>query len=297
MRNVFKNGGLKAGIALAIAATMLAMLIPVTGCSSETKEVSVGRALWNYDIITNNIAIYALQDKGYEVKIKDIADMGMMFAGIDQGTVDLYAQAWLPDTHSSYIESAKNTVTGGDIWGGTCPYIWTIPTYVAEEYGIWSLADLKGKGDVFEGKMTGMEEGTGGTILSRNAIKTYGLEDDLEYVPSSIAAMIAELDSSYKLNKPIIVMLWRPHPIFNRLDLTMLEDPLDAFGLDTVQWAMNGDFYKNNPEIVTFMNNFLIPRDDIEAMMARNEDDGVKEDVLSREWYDQHKAVVNAWWK
>jgi len=280
-----------------MALVMLALVFPATGCSSGTKEVSVGRALWNYDIITNNIAIYALQDKGYEVKIKDIADMGMMFAGIDQGTVDLYAQAWLPDTHSSYMERAKNTVTGGDLWGGTCPYIWTIPTYVAEEHGIWSCADLKGKGDVFEGEITGMEEGTGGTILSRNAIVTYGLEDDLEYVPSSIAAMVAELDASYKLNKPIIVMLWRPHPIFNRLELTMLEDPLDAFGLDTVQWAMNGDFHNKNPEIVRFMNNFLVPRNDIEAMMARNEEDGVKEDVLSREWYDKNKATVDSWWQ
>ena len=201
----------------------------------------------------------------------------------------------MPNFHKSYVENAENILHGGSLFGEPCPYVWTIPTWVSEEYGIVSIEDLKGKGDVFDGVITGLEEGTGGTTVSREAVIEYELQD--EYVASSIAAMVAELEAAMLINKPIIVMLWRPHPIMDRLDLTFLEDPKDVFGLDTPQWVMNRAFHDANPDIVAFMNNFLIPISDMEAMMARNEQDGAAEADLAQEWFEANKATVDSWWE
>jgi glycine betaine/proline transport system substrate-binding protein len=284
------------GITLAMVALLASAVVPFAGCSGETDEINLGTAVWNYDYMTNMITKYALEDKGYTVNLKEITDMGIMFAAIDQGNVDLYAQGWLPNFHKSYVENAENIVHGGNLFGEPCPYVWTIPTWVSEEYGIVSIEDLKGKGDVFDGVITGMEEGTGGTTVSREAVIVYELQDEYEYVASSIAAMVAELDAAMLIDKPIIVLLWRPHPIMDRLDLTFLEDPRDVFGLDTVQWVMNNTSHDANPEIVAFMDNFVIPISDMEAMMARN-DEGEKEADLALEWFQNNKATVDSWWE
>jgi len=296
MKHLWKRWYAKIGIMVAAGAIIATTIIPFAGCASETKEITLGTALWDYDLMTNLVVKYALEDKGYEVTLKEINDMGIMFAAVDGGDVDLYAQAWLPTVHASYMENVTNVLTGGNLMGQVNPYKWAIPTWVSEKYNIKSIPDLKGNGDIFDGVITGLEEGTGGTIVSREALTAYGLEDDLEYVASSIAAMIAEVYASSKIDKPVIAMLWRPNPIFTRLDLTFLEDPLNTFGGDTVQWAMNSTFHDENPEIVTFMNNFLFPTSEVELLMVRIEEAGETEADLAREWYEAHKAEIDSWW-
>ena len=296
MKHLWKRWYAKIGIAVVAVAIIATTIIPLAGCGSKTNEITVGTALWNYDLMTNLIVVYALEDEGYEVTLKEINEMGIMFAGVDGGDIDLYAQAWLPAIHASYMENVEDVLTGGNLMGQGNPYRWAIPTWVSEKYNIKSIPDLKGKGDIFKGVITGLEEGTGGTIVSREAVTAYGLEDDLEYVASSISAMVAEVYAASKIDKPIIAMLWRPHPIFTHMDLTFLEDPLNIFGLDTVQWAMNRTFHDENPEVVTFMNNFVFPTSEVELLMARNEVDGEAEADLAREWYDAHKAEIDSWW-
>jgi glycine betaine/proline transport system substrate-binding protein len=296
MNRIRNNWYHRIGIMLAMVVLIASAIVPMAGCSTETEEIDLGTAVWNYDYMSNLITQYALEDKGYTVNLKEITEMGIMFTAIDQGSVDLYAQVWLPNFHKSYLDAATNIVHGGSIFGEPCPYVWTIPTWVSEEYGITSIEDLKGKGDIFNGVITGLEEGTGGTTVSREAVIEYGMQDEYEYVASSISAMVAELEAAMLIKKPIIVLLWRPHPIMDRLDLTFLEDPKDVFGLDTPQWAMNTTFHDENPKIVAFMNNLLIPISDMETMMARN-DAGETEADLAREWFENNKATVDSWWK
>lgn len=281
---------------------MLGMVLAISlaGCSgtngSGGDEITVGRAQWNYDVITAEVLYRALEDHGYQPEFKDLYDMGIMFTAVNEGTVDIYADAWLPDTHRSYVEPAKNLVTGGNIWGAECPYVWTVPTYVVEEYGITSITDLKGNADIFDGKIMGIEEGTGGTEMSREALDVYGL-DGFEYVTSSVAAMIAEVKSAALNERPIVAIMWRPHPIFDQIELTMLEDPEEVFAFDTVQYAVNETFAAEQPEIIAFLENFEIPRSDIEAMMARNENEDISAEKLGEEWYTEHKAEIESWWE
>jgi len=291
-----KHWNRRIGIILATVVLIASAIVPMAGCSTETEEINLGTAVWDYDYMTNLVTKLALEDKGYTVNLKEITEMGIMFTALDQGSVDLYAQVWLPNFHRSYLDSTTNVLHGGSMFGEPCPYVWTIPTWVSEEYGITSIEDLIGKGDIFEGVITGLEEGTGGTIVSREAVIAYGMEDEYEYVASSISAMVAELEASMLIKKPIIVMLWRPHPIMDRLDLTFLEDPKDIFGLDTPQWAMNRTFHDANPDIVAFMNKFTIPILEMETMMAKNEA-GETEADLALEWFENNKATVDSWWK
>jgi len=273
-------------MALAIVTALTAGL---AGCGDGSDTVTIGRAQWNYDVIQANIIAKAIEDKGYEVEVKDIYEMGLMYAAVGDGSVDFYPDAWLPALQESYLEANKDTtVVGGDLYGENVPLGWAIPGYTQDEQNITSLEDLKGKGDLFGGKIYGYEAGTGGTERSLAALEEYGLDDEYEFVTGSVPALMAELKANMNLGEPVMVVLWRPHPVFTQLDVRMLDDPKDVFGTNYVRYIANDEFVENNPEIVSFLDNVLIPLTDIEEMMLLNEEQGLTEDEIAQNWYDEH---------
>ncbi len=286
-------------IALAVSLCLTGVsLLAFSGCSGGgAQKISVGRAQWNYDIIQSNIMVLALNEHGYDASAKDVYDMGLMFAGVAEGSVDFYPDAWLPALQDSYLEGRQDSITvGGDLWGTTMPLTWTIPGYTAEEYNITSIEDLKGKGDIFGGKIYGYEAGTGGSEKSLAALEAYGLSDEYEFIPGSVPAMLAELKAKMQMNQAVMVVLWRPNPIFTTLDLQMLDDPLDIFGTNYCRYIANNDFVSNNPDIVHFLDNYRLELSDMEEMMVQNEGDGVSEEDLAQQWYNNHTDLIESWW-
>jgi len=296
LKNHFINKKLAVtvGLCLVLSAAMVAGL---AGCGDSGNQVTIGRAQWNYDVIQANIIAKAIEDKGYDVTIRDIYEMGLMYAAVSEGSADFYPDAWLPALQESYLEGREDTiVVGGDLYNSTVPLGWAIPGYTADEHNITKLEDLAGKSELFGGKIYGYEAGTGGTERSLVALEEYGLDDEYEFVTGSVPALLAELKANMDLNRPVMVVLWRPHPIFTQLDVRMLEDPKNVFGTNYVRYIANKGFADANPEIIGFLDNVTIPIEDIEAMMLENEEDGVSEDALAQEWYDEHKATIDTWW-
>jgi ABC-type proline/glycine betaine transport system substrate-binding protein len=76
----------------------------------------------------------------------------------------------------------------------------------------------------------------------------------------------------------------------------MLEDPLGVFASDTIQYAVYDAFAEANPDIMAFLDSFLIPMADIESMMAENENNNVPAEDLGVQWYQDHKSEVESWW-
>lgn len=282
-------------MALAMVASLTAVL---AGCGDGSEKVTLGRAQWSYDVIQINIIAKAIEEKGYDVEVKDIYEMGLMYAAVGDGSVDFYADAWLPALQESYLESNEGSiVVGGDLYGEDVPLGWAIPGYTADEYNINSLEDLKGKADLFGGKIYGYEAGTGGSERSLVALEEYGLEDEYEFITGSVPALMAELKANYDSGKPVMVVLWRPHPVFTQMDVSMLDDPKDVFGTNYVRYIAHDEFVENNPEIVSFLDNVLIPLLDIEEMMLLNEEQGLTEDEVAQDWYDEHKSTIETWWQ
>ena len=88
--------------------------------------------------------------------------------------------AWLPNTHEDYWAEYGDQVNDLVTWYDKAPLTWAVPTYVAENEGITSIADLKGKADTFGGEIVGIESGAGLTRISKDSvIPTYELGDEL----------------------------------------------------------------------------------------------------------------------
>ena len=295
--NVFKRKALKVVPLVLAIALMLSMLPALTGCG-EDERVTVGRAQWNYNVIQTNIIIHALEDKGYEVRIRDVYEMGLVYAAVGEGSIDFYPDGWLPTMQGSYYEANKNNLTiGGDLFGESVPLSWAIPAYTAEEHGIYTLDDLKGKGNLFNNRIYGYEAGTGGSELSLLALEEYGLSGEFDFISGSVPTLLAELKAAMQQNRDVIVVLWRPHPIFTQLDIQMLDDTKDVFGTNNVLYVANKQFAENSPEIIHFLENVLIPLEDMEAMMLENEEHGVSEEALALEWFNNNKATIDTWWQ
>lgn len=130
-----------------------------------------------------------LTDKGYKVSVRGL-DIGPIFTGLSKGDPDLYLDAWLPNTHSDYWKRFGSKLEKIGIWYDHAK----LTIAVLNSSPLKSLDDLKGKGTKYHHEIFGIESGSGlYRISSTKMLPAYGLQNDFKVVPSSTAAMLAQL--------------------------------------------------------------------------------------------------------
>ncbi|MGE7920918.1 glycine betaine ABC transporter substrate-binding protein [Viridibacillus sp. NPDC093762] len=102
------------------------------------EEIKLVYVAWDTEIASTNVIAKVLEQNGYKVKMSQV-EVGPMFAGVANGSVDAMVAAWLPSTHKDYYESyKKDLVNLGPNLKGTKNGI-VVPKYV----DIDSIEDLK----------------------------------------------------------------------------------------------------------------------------------------------------------
>ena len=71
------------------------------------ESINLVYVAWDTEIASTNIIGKVLEQNGYEVKLSQV-EVGPMFAGVANGSVDGMVAAWLPSTHSQYYQQYKN---------------------------------------------------------------------------------------------------------------------------------------------------------------------------------------------
>jgi glycine betaine/proline transport system substrate-binding protein len=262
-----------------------------TGCSTATsgsndKTITFGVTPWSSTVPPTKVARLILEDMGY--KVEEIsADAGGVFTGLSRGDLDVFMDSWLPDMHRNYMESFGANIDDTAVSYPDGELGWVIPAYVE---GVNSIEDLKGKEDLFDGKVYGIEEGAGMTMTSREMIEAYGL--DLEYVASSEGGMLAQASRLIQNGQPVIFLGWRPHPMFVSYDLKVLADTKGFFKTSQVHVLTNKGLKDRLPEAYEFLNNWSIDVGDIEKMIVAIED-GKDPEEVAQEWIDQNRDKVD----
>jgi glycine betaine/proline transport system substrate-binding protein len=220
------------------------------GGGSSSKEITIPIASgWDEDVAVSHLWKYALEKEGYTVHVPSL-DIGVIFNGISQGSgsnADLFFDTWLPKTHAPYWKKIKNKVEDLDVWYDQATLNIAVPTYMKD---INSIADLKGKADEFDGKITGIDPGAGLTrVTKEDAMKQYGL-DDYTLQTSSTAAMLAALQKATDDKEPIVVTLWHPHWAYSAFPIKDLKDPKGAMGgAEKVHAIAREGFSKDHPKV------------------------------------------------
>jgi len=246
---------------------------------------------WDDSVATSNVAAQIIEKKfGYPVQLVPVA-AGIMWQGVARGDLDATLSAWLPITHADYYKKFKSDVVdvGANFKDAKIGLI------VPEDADVTTVADLEAKKAEFGGRIVGIDAGAGVMRKTDEAIKAYKL--DYTLMPSSGAAMTAELARAENANKPIIVTGWKPHWIFAKYKLKFLEDPQKVFGeAEHVDSVVNPGLEKKAPEVVAFLKKFQWQPGQIDSVMLATQG-GAKPAAAATAWINAHQSEVDGWTK
>ncbi|NDZ82376.1 ABC transporter permease subunit [Streptomyces sp. SID10853] len=254
------------------------------------KAVNLGFFPWDEAIASTYLWQNILEDRGYKPNVKQL-DPGPLYTALAQGQEDVQFDSWLPTTHKQYWDRYKSKLTDVGSWYGPTSLELSVPSYVK---GVKSLADLKGKGKEFNGKIIGIESSAGEMgLLNKKVLKAYGLQGEYKVVSSSTSSMLAQLDRSIKKKEPVIVVLWSPHWAYGKYDLTKLKDPKGAWGKsDSIHTVARKDFGKDLPELNGWLKNFKLSEDKLNSLEVAIQDGGAgKEKQSARKWLDANPGL------
>lgn len=175
-------------VALAAAATLA--LDRVAACGDDSgesageveKKITIGYMAWDEAIAASYLWSNILEAEGFEVELTNV-EAGVVYQGLATGSIDLFLDGWLPQTHASYWEEYSDKLEKIGVWYDNASLSSAVPSYVT---GVESLADLAANGDTFGGEIIGIEPGAGLTAATQDkVIPTYGLEGKLDLKTSS----------------------------------------------------------------------------------------------------------------
>ncbi|MEV0172400.1 ABC transporter permease/substrate binding protein [Streptomyces sp. NPDC050803] len=270
-------------------------LAPVqnTGTPAEAERpLDVAWFPWDEDIAVTYLWKNVLERRGYRLNLKQM-DVGPVYTGLASGDLDLNFDAWLPYAQQNYWDKSKDKLHDLGTWYEPTSLEVAVPSYVK---GIDSLEDLKGKADTFDGKIVGIEPGTGEmNLLKTKVLPGYGLDDEYEVVDGSTPAMLAELKRAYAKKEPIAVVLWSPHWAYSEYELTKLKDPQKFFGEgNTIRTISNQEFPEQYPQLTKWIKNFRMSEDELGTLEQEIKDRGQgHEEEAVAAWLEEHPDMVN----
>ncbi|MFE7973395.1 ABC transporter permease/substrate binding protein [Streptomyces shenzhenensis] len=268
--------------------------VPGSGARKQGKDagktVNMGYFPWDEAIASTYLWQNILEDRGYKPTLKQL-DPGPLYSSLAQGQMDVQLDSWLPTTHKAYWDKYGSQLEDLGSWYGPTSLELTVPSYVQ---GIDSLADLKGQGKKFGGKIIGIEASAGmmGTLNSK-VLKAYGLEGEYKVVSSSTSSMLAELDRSIKKREPVVVTLWSPHWAYGKYDLKKLKDPEGAWGEgERIHMVGKKTFSQDFPEFSGWLKNFKLTEEQLASLEVAIQKGGAgNEKASARQWLDAQPGL------
>ncbi|WP_053754308.1 ABC transporter permease/substrate binding protein [Streptomyces sp. MMG1533] len=272
-------------------------LAPVASGSGSTpaeakRPIDVAWFPWDEDIAVTYLWKNVLERRGYKLNLKQM-DVGPVYTGLASGDLDLNFDAWLPYAQKNYWDKSKDKLADLGTWYEPTSLEVAVPSYVKD---VKSYEDLKGKADLFDGKIIGIEPGTGEmNLLKTKVLPGYGLDKEYEVVDGSTPAMLAELKRAYAKKEPVAVVLWSPHWAYSQYDLTKLKDDKKLFGEgNTIRTISNEKFPGQYPELTKWIKNFKMSEDELGSLEAEiNKHGQGQEQEAVAAWLKEHPDMVD----
>ena len=241
------------------------------GQSAENKELTLGVATgWDENAVVANLTKQLLEEElGYSsVELQNL-ELGLVFEGVANGDLAAFQDMWLPN-HEDQYAAVENDVVKLDPWyDGETEFGIGVPYYM----DINSIPELNETG---VDQILGIEPGA---IISErvpdSVIPTYDL--NLEYVESSTAGMLSEVESRYNNQEPFAFVPWKPHWMNARYDFKFLEDPEDALGNlndgAEISSIVNEDLPDDDPVAYAFLQALTLTEDQVNEIENINPND------------------------
>ena len=145
----------------------------------------------------SNVGALLLEQMGYDVDVV-LLETGLVYEALATGTGDIWSTGYYPG-QQPYLNKhyAKIHILGpsyGPVYDGIA-----VPSYMP----VASISDLKKPEIVkkLDGKIIGIDAGSGTMNSARKAMEAYGLNDDYELLPGSSPAMEASFRAAITKNQ------------------------------------------------------------------------------------------------
>ncbi|MGQ7870201.1 glycine betaine ABC transporter substrate-binding protein [Sunxiuqinia sp. sy24] len=278
-----------------IVVLSLLIVFIVSACSTSPRQqpeqdwtVKLVYTDWSEAVALTTLAKVLLEERmEFEVQTK-LTDVESAYAEVARGEADIFADAWLPETHAHYLESHGDSI---ERLGIIYPHARTglvVPAY--SRYN--SLEDFKGT-DV---EIIGIEAEAGIMYQARYALQQYELET-VRLKNLSEQEMISQLTEAYKRREEVVITGWEPHGLFARFELKFLDDPLNVFGDRENIYALGTSGIEERlPHVVRFFERMQLSEKQINGLIdAMNSEVDPEEGV--RVWIGKNDYIVNQWVK
>jgi glycine betaine/proline transport system substrate-binding protein len=266
-------------------------MVIMTACGNVTekqdkKEIRMVYADWSEGVAMTHLAAELLESElGYVVETK-MTDIESVFREIESGQYDLFVDAWLPETHGTYMETYGAELEKIGVNVETVRTGLMVPEYVEAR----SVSELDEEVD----QIIGIGSGAGIMEAARNALDSYELSAEL--IEGSEQAMTDTLGQAIKRRLPIVVTGWTPHWIANRYELRFLEDPENIFGeAEQIHTLGRNGFSKEFPRAATFFDRFKLTNQQLETLMDELQTFTNNERRAVQNWIRDNEFVVNQW--
>ena len=283
---------------VAFIAMLAALVLVAAGCGGrqadtgqQEKRINIGYIAWDEAIAVSNLYKVLLQRQGYQVQLTEL-EAGPTYAGLARGNIDLFMDAWLPQTHADYWNQYRGQIEDLGVWYDRATLNIAVPTYLTD---VNSMADLRGRAAEFHGTITGIDPGAGLSRVTRDQmIPQYGLTGQYTLQTSSTTAMLASLERAINERQPIVVTLWHPHWAYAKYPIKDLADPRGAMGAaEQIHAAGRKGFSADFPDVTGMVHKFRL--NDQQLASLENEINSApkgQEEAAAQRWADANPQVI-----
>ena len=254
---------------------------------------------WTDITATTQIANQILKSLGYKPDIA-VLSVAITFKSLENGDIDVFLGNWMPlqePSQAPLVKAGKINALADNLTDARIGFATSKAAYDA---GLKTYADIANFKDKLDGKLYGIEPGSGanGTISKMISDNTFGLSG-FKLVESSEQAMLAETAHRIKEGKPVIFFGWQPHPMNVNLPMVYLEKGNNVFGPNdggaTVVTLTRAGYAKDCPNVGRLLSNLKFNSAMENRMMSDILDQGMQPDAAVKAWMKANPAVVAQW--
>lgn len=297
-----------------IVLTILLLVLAACGGSAANPDITLVENPWPASELNVAVAKIIIEEElGNAVEIVALDENGQWDA-IAAGDIDASLEVW-PGGHGERIEEYINnlgTVEDGGKLGPLGEIGWYVPTYIVDANP--ALATWEGYMDAAADFATA-ETGDNGRFLGADPswyqydetiISNLGLPFQVVWAGSE-EAMLAEVDTAYSRQEPILFYFYAPHAIFSKFDLTRVQLPAytddcyaDEAAIacdypdDELMKILNADLAEKDADVHAFLKNFNYGSEAQVEMLA-SLDSGMSVEEAAQAWVDNNESVWRAW--
>lgn len=297
--------------ALVLLIGLLALI--VTACGGEKPTITLVENPWPASELNVAVAKIIIENElGNPVEVVALDENGQWDA-IAAGDIDASLEVW-PSGHGERIEEYINNlgvVEDGGLLGPLGEIGWYVPSYVIDANPALATWEGYTAADEFATAETGDKGrflGADPSWVQNDEALINNLGLDLQVVwTGSEEALLAEVDTAYTRQEPVLFYFYSPHAIFQQYDLTQVELPAysdDCYAVpeeidcaypdDQLMKIFSADLAEKDADVHTFLSNMNYGSDAQVEMLA-SVANGSSVEEAAQAWVDAHESVWQAW--